>query len=295
MKNTAVAIGTFDGFHTGHKYLIDRLASIARKRRLKSAIITLSSPVRKSSLLLTTLEEKIALLKHQPVDMISVLRTGPEVTSLPAEDFFAKFIVGEMGARHIVVGTNFAFGHNREGDIDWLRKRCKKAGIALETVRPLEQDGGPVSSSRIRALLHEGSISAANRLLGRPYLITGIPVKGRQLGRKIGFPTINLGVSAKKLLPPGIFAGITEKNGKYFPAAVNIGTRPTVERNGSLLVEIFLLDFKGNWPRKKTRLYLLKHIRSEKRFSGIDKLKEQITKDVSKARIFFAISDSLHS
>lgn len=282
-----MALGTFDGFHIGHQHLIRKLEATARKYKLRSILVTLSAPVRRSSLLLTSLDEKLEILKRQPLNEIIVLHTGTEVTSMPARLFFDDFLIKQLNVKHIVVGANFAFGHNREGDIAWLKKACASSSIKIDAVNPVKYHGEVVSSSRIRALLHEGNVNTANTLLGRAYSITGLPQPGLRIGRKLGFPTVNLAVSPGKLLPPGIFAGVTLRKNKFYPSIVNIGTRPSIVEKGSLLTEIHLLDYKGNWPREKTQLFLLKHLRAEKKFNSMPALAKQIEKDRNKARVFF--------
>jgi len=289
MRPSAVAAGTFDGLHIGHRFLINQLLSVAKKKKLKSVIVTLSSPVRHNTSLLTSLDEKLNLMKQFPVDEIIVLKTGPEITGLPARTFFEEFLMRRLAVKHIVVGRNFAFGRNREGDIAWLKRECRKTRTVLDAVSPLKYGGEVVSSSRIRALLHEGALSAANSLLGRPYSIEGLPVKGMAIGRTLGFPTVNLAVKPCKLLPMGVFAAVTRgKDGKLFPSVVNIGLRPTFFDNETKLLEIHLLGFTGRWPEANTAVHLLKHLRAEKKFSGRKNLINQIAKDVERTKEFFS-------
>ncbi|MFH1368771.1 MAG: riboflavin biosynthesis protein RibF [Elusimicrobiota bacterium] len=288
MKHSAVAIGTFDGFHKGHSFLVQKLVSIAKIHKLRSVIVALSAPVRRGTALLTPLDEKVALLKQLPVDEVVILHTGPEITSMTARSFFEGFLIGSFKAAHIVVGTNFAFGHNREGDTKWLKKACKGSGIKVDAVEPLKAGGQAVSSSRIRALLHESRLTSANKLLGRAYSVSGLPVRGNRIGRKLGFPTVNLATPPCKLLPLGVFAGIASAKGRHYAAVANIGTRPTFFGKGGsgALVEINLLGFTGRWPVTQTKLYLLRHLRAEKRFSNVKALAEQIRKDLDKARVY---------
>lgn len=193
-----------------------------------------------------------------------------------------------LAARHIVVGENFAFGHNREGDISWLKREGGKMGAVIDAVSPVKSGGEVVSSSRIRALLHEGNLAAANELLGRPYSITGFPSKGMGIGRTLGFPTVNLAVQPCKLLPMGVFAAITRGgDGRLLPSVVNIGVRPTFFDKETKLLEIHLLGFTGRWPAADTSVYLLKHLRPEKKFGGRRALMNQIAKDVQRTKEFF--------
>jgi riboflavin kinase/FMN adenylyltransferase len=231
-------------------------------------------------------------MKQYAVDEIIVLHTGPEITGLPAKTFFETFLMQRLAAKHIVVGRNFAFGHNREGDIAWLKRECRKTRTVLDAVSPLKFGGEVVSSSRIRALLHEGGLDAATALLGRPYSISGLPVKGMGIGRTLGFPTVNLAVKPCKLLPMGVFAAVTRgKDGKLFPSVVNIGVRPTFFDKETKLLEIHLLGFTGRWPEVNTTVHLLKHLRAEKKFSGKKELIEQIAMDVQKTKVFFNKGD----
>jgi riboflavin kinase/FMN adenylyltransferase len=280
----AAAIGTFDGVHRGHQLLIRQLIQTARRKKLRSIIITLERPVRHVPGLLSTAAEKIELLSGFPVDEIVVLPVSREITDLPAEQFLREVLHEKLGVRHLVIGQNFAFGHGRQGDVRWLKKNGPAAGVAVSVVRPLQYRGKIISSSRIRTLLQHGRLRYAARLLGRAYRIEGLPEPGRQIGRQLGFPTINLRVDADKLLPLGVHAALVEGKERLYPAVINIGIRPTFFGEGEVVPEINLLDFKGKWPAKLTRVHLLNHIRGEIKFSGREALKQQIAADREKAR-----------
>jgi riboflavin kinase/FMN adenylyltransferase len=287
MEKSCVAIGTFDGVHKGHQGLIEEVLRISRKKGLKSVIVALSKPVRRVSGFLTELKEKREILDRVPADEVYILPVNRALINMSARDFFDKFLIGKMGARHLVVGKNFAFGHGRHGDIAWLKRNCPAADIRLAVKSFSCSHGKVISSSRIRTLLHQGRIEFASKLLGRLYSFEGTHIKGRGLGRKLGIPTINLQVFQAKLLPLGVFLVTLEAGGKFFPGIANIGTRPTFFKHGGVVPEINLLGFCGRWKNRKVRVYLLKHLRKERRFSNVNELKKQLNKDMKRAGQYF--------
>ena len=276
--------------HKGHQGLIEEVLRISKKKGLKSVIVALSKPVRRVSGILTELKEKKNLLGCYPADEVHILPVSPGLINLSAKDFFEKFLLEKLGARQLVVGKNFAFGHSRHGDISWLKKNCPGAGVRLTVMSFSCSHGKAISSSRIRALLHQGRIEFASKLLGRLYSFEGEHIKGRGLGRKLGIPTINLKVFQGKLLPLGVFLVIVESKGRFFPGIANIGTRPTFFKHGGIVPEINLLGFHGRWKSGKIKVYLLKHLRKERRFKSVNELKKQLNKDMKKARHYFGFT-----
>ncbi len=285
-EKTAVAIGTFDGVHLGHQYLIKELLSVAKAEKLRTAVVALSRPVKQVNGVLSTVEEKLHLLTEYPIDEIVVLPVGPEMTNQEPEEFYRDFLINKLNVRCLVVGDNFAFGHKRRGTINWLKPVAESTGVLLKVVSPKMYHRKPISSSRIRQLLSAGRMTYANRLLGRHYRIEGIPVPGKQIGRTLGFPTVNLSVPDEKLLPQGVFAALVENAGSVYTAVANIGFNPTIEtKTGSrLLVEAHLLNFTGTWPRTPTTFYLVKHLRNERKFASRELLSKQIAHDVASAK-----------
>ena len=290
MDRSCVAIGTFDGVHKGHQGLIEEVLRISKRKGLKSVIVALSRPVRKVSGILSELKEKEALLKRFPADEVHILPVNRDLIKIGAEEFFENFIVKKLGARHLVVGGNFAFGHGRRGDTAWLKKNCPASGVKLTIMSFSCSHGKAISSSRIRSLLHLGRVEHASKLLGSTYNFEGVHIKGRGIGRKLGIPTINLKVNQGKLLPLGVFLVAVEAKGKFFPGIANIGTRPTFFKHGGIVPEINLLGFHGRWKSRKVRVYLLKHLRNEKRFKNVNELKKQLDKDMSKTRKYFGFT-----
>jgi riboflavin kinase/FMN adenylyltransferase len=287
MKSSAVTIGTFDGLHAGHRKLIEKLVNVSEKHGLKSVVVAFSSPVKEVSGVLTTLDEKVKLLKAYEIDEILLLENTPDILNQSAASFFDNFLHKRLNTRHLVVGENFAFGKGREGNIHWLREKGALKGIRVDVVRPVRKFGRVVSSSMIRELLANGDTEKAAGLLGRFYSIDGKCVSGQGLGRKLGFPTLNLSVKPGKLLPVGIFAGLVEAGKELFPSAIFIGRRSTVSNNGLIFPEAHLLDFKGDWKKKDITIHLLSKIRDEKKFRDVNELVENINKDVVAARRYF--------
>jgi len=289
MKHSAVAIGTFDGFHLGHRHLVGKLIGIAKKRNLKPILVVLSKPIKPVAGILTTEQEKVALISQYPVDEIIVVSASKELVSQSAASFFEEFLCAKLKMKHLVVGRDFAFGRGRQGDTKWLKKESAVSGTGITVVEPLRRGGKVISSSLIRAYLKTGGLDKANELLGRFYYFEGLPEKGRGLGTKIGVPTVNLKVEDEKILPPGVHTAIIGVNGREWPAVINIGIRPTFFSEGKTVPEINILGFSGKWPAKKTGVYLCSNIRKEKRFANISDLTKQIAMDIAQAKAYFGM------
>lgn len=289
MKNSAVAIGTFDGFHLGHRHLVRELAKIAGRKKLKCAVVALSRPVKPVPGILTTETEKAELMKQFPVDEIVLLPLSREIIAQSAASFFEDFLCGKLKMKHLVVGSDFALGRGRQGDTRWLKKECAKKNTGITIVEPKRYHGKTISSTLIREYIKGGDLEAANRLLGRFYHFEGGPEKGRGFGRKIGVPTVNLKVAGGKLLPTGVFTAMIGVGNDLWPAVINIGIRPTFFSEGETVPEAHIFGFSGRWPKAKTDVYLCSALRREKRFSSVTKLKEQIQKDITRAKRYFGI------
>jgi riboflavin kinase/FMN adenylyltransferase len=289
MKHSAVAIGTFDGFHLGHRYLVRQLVKIAALNKLRCVIVTLSKPVKPVAGILTTEPEKIELMKQYPIDELIVLPVSPEIMEQSAADFFEEYLCAKLGMKHLVVGRDFALGRGRQGDTRWLKKECAKKDAGMTVVKPLRLRGKTVSSSLIRQYLKSGDLERANSLLGRFYHFDGMPEKGRGFGRKIGVPTVNLKVIGGKLLPAGVYTAILGVGNEIWPSVINIGIRPTFFSEGETIPEANVFGFSGKWPNEKTDVYLCSSIRKERRFLKINALKEQIEKDITRAKKYFGI------
>ncbi|NLO90656.1 MAG: riboflavin biosynthesis protein RibF, partial [Elusimicrobia bacterium] len=235
--------------------------------------------------LLTLPRERRTLLLSCGVDQARALPVGRRFLGLEPETFFTRYLVGKYKAGALLVGRDFAFGRNRAGHLDFLRRACEERGIPLFVLPFVSRKGHKISSSALRQLVHEGDMPAAAQQLGRHYSITGKVVHGRKLGRKLGFPTANLSVDARKLLPCGVFAAKARLGREVFGAVVNIGLRPTLKTGVRELVpEAHLLDFSRDIYGRELEVLLLKKLRGERKFSGLDALSAQMKKDASSAR-----------
>ena len=284
----ALALGTFDGVHRGHRQVIGSAVDRARERGLVSTVVTFDPhPLQvlrpdEPPALLTDTEQKIALISDLGVDELVAIPFTPELSRQAAEDFCDEVLVGRLGARSVSVGSNFRFGHGAAGDAALLRSRPEFDSDVVELV----QDGGEsISSSRIRGLLGDGDVAAAAELLGAPFTVSGPVVKGDGRGRELDMPTANVEPPAGVIVPaPGIYAALATADGDRRPAAVSIGVRPTFETKGDLRLEAHLIGFDGDLYGRTLQLSFLERLRDEVRFDSPQELVEQMKKDVDQAR-----------
>lgn len=294
-----MAIGNFDGVHRGHARLVERLVERAREVNGPAVIFTFDPhPVRilrpgESPPPLTWLERKAGLLGALGVDRVVAYPTDPALLRLTAHEFFDLLLRDTMGAKALVEGPNFYFGHNREGNVQRLGEFAKEAGMTLDVVTPTEDAGELISSSRIRQLIGQtGDVAAAAGMLTAPYRIRGIVTHGAGRGTKIGFPTANLEGIDTLLPAPGVYAGVGRlvgRDGPYegprgvWPAAINIGPNPTFgEANNK--VEAHLIDCDQSIYGRPLEVDFLDRLREVRAFASADELVEQVDKDVSAAR-----------
>lgn len=286
-KKTAVTLGKLDGLHRGHKKLLSQVLEKKEEGRL-SAIFTFHIPPNnvlngtKRRLILTN-EERAELIRQSGIDILFECPFTKETAGMEPERFVEDILLGQMNAEYIVVGSDFHFGHNRAGDVSLLDKLSKKYGFQLVALTKEQYEGRDISSTYIRELLSEGKMELAGKLLGYPYFITGEVTAGKQLGRKLGIPTINQIPKEIKLLPPdGVYASKVIFNNKEYRAMTNIGVHPTVDRTPARNVETYLFDFDGELYGENVKVELLSFERPEKKFASVDKLKAQLHKDMIK-------------
>jgi riboflavin kinase/FMN adenylyltransferase len=239
--------------------------------------------------LLTVLEVREELLIGCGVDEVRVIRFDLELSKKSPRDFVQEVLVGELGAGVVVVGENFRFGYKASGDVRDLDRHMREAGgeayaVPTYVLAEAAGSGEPINSTRIRALLHDGEAHAAARLLGRPYSLRGVVIEGDKRGRALGFPTVNILPDTVALVPGrGVYAGHVRVGEERYGACTNVGVAPTFERRESR-VEAYLLDYEGDLYGEVVDVIFEEHLRPEKRFSGVDELKEQIARDVAEAR-----------
>jgi riboflavin kinase / FMN adenylyltransferase len=292
LKGSVAALGTFDGVHCGHQKVLLSAVRFARKIKAASLAITfdphpqqLVAPER-GLRLLTTLKEREDLFCRMGVEGVVVVVFNERLRRLSYENFVKKYLVGRLGVRRVFVGFDYAFGHGRAGDASHLKKLGAKYGFDVSVVAPFSINHRAVKSSAIRALVSQGDFSRALRLLGHPYPLTGRVVRGAGRGRQLGFPTANIQVGARKLLPAGgVYAATTDGR----RCVVNIGSRPTFGA-GRTVVEAHLPDFCGNLRGKTLEVELVKRLRDERQFADVEELKKQIRKDIARAKRVLASS-----
>jgi riboflavin kinase / FMN adenylyltransferase len=290
-RPSAVAVGNFDGLHLGHRRIITRLCGLARREGLRSLVLTFEPhPERalgkRSVLMIDTPDQRLDRLRATCVDAAVVIPFDRSFSVLGAQAFVRDILRDRLGAREVVVGRGFRFGHDRRGDVALLRRLGRGSGLDVHAVAPAVSDGRTVSSTVVRALLAGGRIEQAARLLGRPYEITGRVVPGRKRGRLLGYPTANL-ETANEILPEGIYVSETVRAGTAHPSVTSIGTNPTFGPN-PLTVETLLLDYRGSLYGAEITVRLLRRLRPPRAFAGAAALAAGIGRDIAAARAWFA-------
>ncbi len=285
---SAVSLGKFDGLHRGHRMLLGEVLR-QRENGLQSVIFTFTqNPTRILSGLsaqnIITNEERRRLLEAQGIDCLLECPFMPELAHMEPERFVEDFLVGQLKARFIAVGTDFRFGYQRKGDPALLMRMGEHLGFQVEIVEKLQSHGRDISSTYVREALHEGNIPLANELLGYRYFVDGEVLHGRRIGRTLGLPTINFQPPQEKLLPPnGVYLTRTIPQDGGEPAwygITNIGYKPTVGGESRKGVETYLFDFDGSLYGQRLRVEFLEYERVEQKFTSLDALKERILADV---------------
>ena len=283
-----VTSGTFDGVHLGHQTIIARLKELSLKFDGQSVVITyhphprmVLQPNNTELEFLNILPEKIARLEQLGVDHLLIIPFDNTFASLTSEDFIRKILVDVVHTRKLVIGYDHHFGKNREGSFDHLVEYGPKYGFDVEEIPAQDIDQVAVSSTKIREALRKGDIQVANRYLGYAYPFNGKVMKGRQLGRKIEFPTANLEiVPNRKLIPAnGVYAVNVIVENAIYNGMMNIGFRPTVSDEKLRTIEVHIFDFDNDIYDKEIKVRMITRIRDEIRFNGIDELREQLKKD----------------
>ncbi len=287
---TALALGSFDGLHAGHRRVIDAVC-VDPCGGLPSVVSFWPHPREilhgEPRLRLDLPSEKVDLLEPLGIEQLVLVPFDQQLARLHAEDFVDQVLLTTLQARHIAVGANFRFGHNRTGDTNTLRRLCESAGVQVSVMPILEDDGGRMSSSRIRAALGAGDLARASALLGRAYRFSGRVVRGRGLGRELGWPTANLQVDGRKFLPGlGVYAAwaFLQDKGERLPAVMNLGPQPTVDPTSPSAVEVHLLDIRLELEGRELTVEPVERLRGQQRFSGLEELSAQIGLDAQRAR-----------
>ncbi|QHS60314.1 bifunctional riboflavin kinase/FAD synthetase [Chitinophaga agri] len=294
LRRAVITIGTFDGVHSGHRYIIQQLQETAAACDGETVIITFDphprevlqpggAPVK----LLTTLDEKIELLSRQGIDHLVIVPFTRAFSALSAQAYLEEFLIEKFNPHTIIIGYDHRFGHNREGGLELLEAEQNRYGFQLVEIPQQVVHDLAVSSTKIRKSLQDGNIQLANELLGYPYFIQGKVIHGDKMGRQLGFPTANLELSdPRKLIPvEGIYAirVYFEKEATPLQGVMSIGTRPTF--NGTdLRVEAHIFDFSQEIYDKVLKVEMISYIRANRKFENIDALVSQMHKDSQEAR-----------
>jgi riboflavin kinase/FMN adenylyltransferase len=285
-RGGAVAVGNFDGVHLGHAHLVRSLREQARPAVVVSFDphpLCLLSPERFQPLL-TTPEDRAEFLHGCGADHVVLLKTTPELLRLSAAEFFERILRRGFQPQAIVEGFNFQFGRDRAGNLETLAELCRPAGIRLTVVPPLELDGAPVSSSRVRNALLAGDADEAARLMGRCYRLQGVVGGGQRRGRLLGFPTANLEKIETLLPADGVYAVRVKWDETAWAGAANVGANPTFGENARKL-EVHVLDFSGDLYGKRLTVEFVRRLRGTQPFAGAEALKAQLQKDIEQARL----------
>jgi riboflavin kinase/FMN adenylyltransferase len=291
-KNAVVTIGNFDGVHIGHQALFHEVIEKADAIDGTSIAITFDPhPIRvlqknNNPPLITLHEQKTELIERSGMEVLICIPFTRQFASLTAEDFIKTLLVDKIGMKAIIVGGDYAFGKNREGNLALLKSFASQLGyevIVADWIKAAQNISDRISSTKIRELVMAGSIEPANKMLGRHYQIRGRVVKGRDRGGKLlGIPTANINLQDELCPKTGIYAVTVEYSNRIYKGVANIGYSPTFDDN-EFTVEVHLLDFAENIYDEKIRVNFIERIRDEKKFADISELKEQINQDIKAA------------
>lgn len=283
---SVVTVGVFDGVHIGHQTVMRLVKADAEERKARAVAVTFDrlpeeivSPS-STTPYITTLDQKLELIAQQGIDLAVVLPLGRELLDMPAEDFVCDLLHHRLRTVQLVVGTNFVFGKGRAGNLDLLRQMGQTLGFKVLGMSPIKLDGSLVSSTVIRRLIANGNIDRANEMLGHPFVLQGEVIRGEGIGRTLGFPTANIRVPDRQVLPAkGVYAVTVHLDGERWLGAMNIGLRPTVGGR-STFVEVYIIGFSGDLYGRELRVEFHHRLREETHFPDVEALKRQIRADV---------------
>lgn len=301
VPEAVVTTGTFDGVHIGHRRILERLKEIATRRNGKTVVITYEPHPRlvltqeKGEIhLLNSLSEKAELIAGFGIDFLIVLPFTTEFSNLHSKEFVSQILVEKIQTKCLVIGYDHRFGKNREGGFDYLKTNSHLFGFEVEEIPKQEIDAVTISSTKIRQALFECNLTLANKWLGSYYRLSGIVVKGKQLGRTLGYPTANLKLDdLHKLIPPdGVYLVKVrlENDGNLMNGLLSIGTNPTVDGQ-KRTIETWIIDFNQDIYGNHITLFLMDFLRGQVKFKGLNALIEAIVEDEKKARAFFKLMD----
>ena len=293
LRPTVLTLGVFDGLHLGHQKIMETVVQRARATGSHATAITFDPHPRavlhpeSAPPLLQTLDQRLANFEVLGIEQAIVIRFNRDFASNPAEDFLREIVHDRLQAKEVYLGKGFAFGKDRGGNIELLRRMSSELGFFADEVDEVRLRGMRISSSKIRELLAAGRVNLTRRMLGRPYGVEGMIIRGNRRGHTIGFPTANLKPHNRVIPKFGVYATATLLDGKWRRSITNIGVRPTFETDVEPSIETYIFDFDGDLYGDVLRVRFLHRLRDEKKFSGIDELKAQIQKDTQRALNYF--------
>lgn len=291
-KTSAVTIGNFDGVHRGHQQLLIKTKEQAKQHQAQSVVMTFEplpeeyfAPA-KAPGRLSRLREKLQQIKSHDIDATWLLRFNDDLASISAESFIQDILVKKLHCKSLILGDDFRFGKNRQGDIRLLQLAAKDFNFEVHGLGSQCQQGDRISSTRIRQLLQKGQFKIARELLGYPYHMSGRVIHGKKLGRKLGFPTANIALGRPSSPLHGIYAiwAVLDKQPQAIRGVASLGSRPTLDSNNQHLLEVHLFDFSENIYGQHMTVYFEKFIREEIRFPDLDTLVKHMHKDILSAQ-----------
>lgn len=302
-RQTVVTIGTFDGVHLGHRKIINRLNEVAKSKNLDSTLLTFFPHPRmvlqqKQDLkLINTIDERIDFLSQTGLNHLVIEPFTKAFSRLKAEEYVKQYLVDYLKAAVVIVGYDHRFGRNRTANIDDLKYFAKIYNFEVEEISKQDIDDVAVSSTKIRSAIAKGQIDLANTYLSNPFVLTGKVVKGKQLGKSLGYPTANLKIKENyKIIPKeGVYIVKANIDSAMYYGMMNIGRNPTIAENNRKSVETYFFEFDENLYDKTLQIHLLKRIRDERKFDSIESLKSAMQKDENYSRKFLKNKNEGHS
>lgn len=291
-KRSAVTLGKFDGFHKGHMKLVNQVRQLSAEKDVTSIICSfdmrpLYERIRSDARLLMTEEERERRLKDSADYFVDCPFTK-EFSMMEAEDFIEQILVGVFHAAYVVVGEDFCFGHGKRGNIHMLAEYAEQYDYELIVFEKERYEGRIISSTHVKEALTEGDMELAAKLLGYPYTFIGTVSHGKQIGRRIGVPTLNIVPDKWKMIPPnGVYFNRVQIDGTWYNAIGNVGVKPTVTNSNQIGIECYLFDYEGDAYGKDIVVELYKFRRPEAKFDSIEEMKKAIEKDIEAGREYF--------
>ncbi|MEG1042028.1 bifunctional riboflavin kinase/FAD synthetase [Pseudomonas sp. NUPR-001] len=289
-RGCVATIGNFDGVHRGHQAILARLRERAVALGVPSCVVIFEPQPREyfapdtAPARLARLRDKVALLAAEGVDRVLCLAFNQRLSKLSAAEFVDTILVDGLGVKHLEVGDDFRFGCDRVGDFEFLQQAGLSQGFTVEAAQTVEQEGLRISSTQVRNALAKADFALAERLLGRPYQISGRVLHGQKLARQLGTPTANIQLKRHRVPLTGVYLVSVELDGKAWPGVANIGVRPTVSGDGRAHLEVHILDFAGDLYGRRLTVEFHHKLRDEQRFASLEALKSAIDADIAAAR-----------